>query len=199
MRNEWIERLLPKPSMFSVVPFAVIALGLLVGGGAFVAHATPGTQAATISNTNLDVSLQPSVQCRVVETHTIQYVEKPVVEVKYIERVEKVPVALHNFSDLEELKQWLVNVKTTTTTIYFQSPGVAVDCDDFASTLQRKALSDGYIMSFQIIETGKYNSLFQNSKMPANTLHAINMAVIGNNAYYIEPQTGEIVFAAHLD
>ena len=26
-----------------------------------------------------------------------------------------------------------------------------------------------------------------------------NLAIIGNNAYYIEPQTGEIAFAAQLD
>ena len=189
-------------NIFTGSAMTLIAVGLLVLVfclGARLAQPTYAYQTPVDISADFDVNNTPAVECRVVATHTIEYIEKPVTEVKYVERVRNVPVALRNFSDLEELKQWLVNVKTTTTTIYFQSPGVAVDCDDFASTLQRKALSDGYIMSFQIIETGKYNSLFQNSKMPANTLHAINMAVIGNNAYYIEPQTGEIVFAAHLD
>ncbi|MDO8568238.1 MAG: hypothetical protein Q7R57_05930 [Dehalococcoidales bacterium] len=54
-------------------------------------------------------------------------------------------------------------------------------------------------MSFQIIEPDKYNSLFEGAKIPLNTLHAINLAVIGNNVYYIEPQTGEVVLAAQLD
>jgi len=65
--------------------------------------------------------------------------------------------------------------------------------------LQRKALADGYVMSFQIIEPDKYNSIFESSKLPPNSLHAINLVLIGNSAYYIEPQTGEIVFAANLD
>ena len=198
MRNKWIERLLPKTSMFSVVPFAVMALGLLVSGGAFVVHTTPGTQAATMSNTNLDIGLQPSVQCRVVETHTIQYVEKPVVQVKYVERVERVPVELKNFTSLEELEQWLAR-KMNVTTVYFQSLNTIVDCDDYALALQRKSLEDGYMMSFQIIEPDRYNDLFRINKMPPNTFHAINLVLIGNSAYYIEPQTGEIVFAAYLD
>jgi len=32
-----------------------------------------------------------------------------------------------------------------------------------------------------------------------DTLHAINLVLIDNSVYYIEPQTGEIQFAAHLD
>lgn len=119
--------------------------------------------------------------------------------VKYIDRVERVPGALRNFNDLEELNQWLVLVNTSTTTIYFEGPDTAVDCDDFALTLQSKALDSGFLMSFQIIEPGKYNSLFQGGKIPLNTLHAIDLAIIGNKAYYIEPQTSEVVFAADLD
>lgn len=54
-------------------------------------------------------------------------------------------------------------------------------------------------MSFQIIEPDKYNSLFESSQLPPDTLHAINLVLIGNTAYYIEPQTGETVLAAYLD
>ncbi len=141
--------------------------------------------------------VKPTV--RLIETSTIQYVDRPATTVERIERVEKVYMELRNYKDLEELKQWLVMVNTNSTTIYFQQPDVTADCDDFALMLQWKALADGYMMSFQIIEPNRYNSLFQSGKMPPNTLHAINLVVIGNNAYYIEPQTGEIVFAAQLD
>ncbi len=141
--------------------------------------------------------VKPTV--RLIETSTIQYVDRPVTVVEYIDRVERVPVELHNYNGLEELKQWLARVNTNTTTIYFKRPDTTVDCDDFALALQHKALADGYLMSFQIIEPSRYNSLFESGKMPPNTLHAINLAVIGNNAYYIEPQTGEIVFAAQLE
>ena len=144
------------------------------------------------------MSNSPTVECRVIETHTIEYVEKPVTEVKYVERVKRVPVELRNFSNLEELKQWLKDRKNVTT-VRFQSTDTIVDCDDYALELQHKALADGYLISLEIIGPSEYNGIFKNSELPPNTLHAINLAIIGNSAYYIEPQTDEVVFAAYLD
>ena len=140
---------------------------------------------------------ETKIKYQTVEKPVIQYVDKR--EVTFIDRVERVPVELRNFGNLEELKRWLVRASTNITTIYFEQPDVTIDCDDFALALQRKALEDGYMMSFQIIESSKYNSLFKSSKMPPDTLHAINLAIVGNNAYYIEPQTGEVAFVVHLD
>ena len=169
--------------------------------GPSITNVRATSQPQTIPNTNsqLNVGSQPAIECRLVETYSVQYVEKPVTVVEYVDRVERVPVGLHNYNSLEELKQWLVEVSTNTTTIYFEQPGATVDCDDFALALQRKALADGYMMSFQVIEPSKYNDLFKGSQIPPNTLHAINLAIIDNNAYYIEPQTYEVVFAAYLD
>ncbi len=111
----------------------------------------------------------------------------------------KVSVELCNFSDLEELKQWLVEVDMNTTTTYFQSSGVTIDCDDYALGMQHKALTDSYIMSFEVISRSEYNAVFK-SKLPlSQSLHAISLVIIGNEAYYIEPQTSEIGFATHLD
>ncbi len=142
--------------------------------------------------------IKPVVECRLVETHTIHYIDRPVSAVELVKLVE-MPIKLHNFNSLTELKQWVLEVNTTTTTVYLQRPDVTVDCDDFALTLQRKALADGYVMSFQIIASSEYNNLFKNGKISGDALHVINLAVIGNNAYYVEPQTGEVVFAAQLD
>ncbi len=194
MRNR-MKWFFPKTYMALTVSFVILALSIPFGAVAAFGQSTPEPQ----STTNLNTGFNPTVEARLIETHTVQYVEKPVTVVEYIELVKKVPIKLRNFSDLEELKHWLADVNTNTTTIYFERPDITVDCDDFALVLQRKALEDGYLMSFQIIETGKYNSLFESGKMPLNTLHAINLVVIGNNAYFIEPQTGEIVFAAQLD
>ena len=198
MRNR-MRWFLPKKYMALTVLFVIIALSMLFSARAAFAQSTPEPQVTTYTNTNLNTGFNPTVEARLVETHTVQYIEKPVTEVKYVERVTRVPVELRNFRDLEELKQWLADVNTNTTTIYFQRPDVTIDCDDFALSLQQKALADGYVMSFQIIEPGQYNSLFKMGKLPPNTLHAINLAVIDNSAYYVEPQTGEIVFAAQLD
>lgn len=143
--------------------------------------------------------IEPRVESRLVERHTIQYVDRPVIVVKNIERVQRILTELRNFNDLEELKQWLVAMDTDRTTVYLQLPGAAVDCDDYALDLQHKALADGYIVSFEIIGRSEYNALFEIELPPSQSLHAINLAIIGNDAYYIEPQTDEIVFAARLD
>jgi len=147
---------------------------------------------------SINTSISPHVECRVVETHTVQYVEKPVTVVEYVERVKSVPVELRDFNELEELKQWLEDKKNVTT-VRFQSPDTVVDCDDYALEMQQKALADGYLISLEIIGPSEYNRFFKNSELPPDTLHAINLVIIGNDAYYIEPQTGEVVFVAHLD
>ncbi|MFC1934514.1 hypothetical protein ACFLWC_07370 [Chloroflexota bacterium] len=130
------------------------------------------------------------------EKPVVQYVDKPVVE--YIERVEKAPVELRNFNDLDELKQWLGN-KMDVTTIRLQSPASEVDCDDYAREMQCKALADGYIVSFEVIGVREYNALFKTKLSHSQPLHAINLAIIGNDIYYIEPQTGEVAFVVYLD
>ena len=177
---------------------AIVVLLLVFCFGIHASQATSEPQITTDTRANI-TNISPSVECRVVETHTVQYVEKPVIVVEYTERVKRVPIELRSFSNLEELKQWLVEVGMNTTTIYFQSLNDTVDCDDYAIALQQKALADGYLISLEVTETSEYNRLFKNSELPPHSLHAINLAIIGDDAYYIEPQTGEIVFAVHLD
>ncbi len=180
-----------------LLAIGVVPLAFCIG--VYVAQATPESRITANTDANINANISPNVKYRAVETHIAQYVEKPVTVVKYIERVTRVAVELRNFSDLEELKQWLIEVDANTTTIYFQSPGDTVDCDDYAIALQQKALADGYLISLEIIETSEYNRLFKSNELPPNSLHAINLAIIGNDIYYIEPQTGEITFAMHLD
>lgn len=194
MRNDWFGTRFT--SSKTLVAVAILATAF--SAGAAIGQATPESQATTYTNTNLDNGFNPTVEARLIETHTVQYVEKPVVEVEYIERVKRVPAELRNFSDLEELKRWLEDRKNPTT-VRFQSLDTIVDCDDYALELQHKALADGYIMSFEVIGESEYNALFKTPLPPTQSLHAINLVIIDNGAYYIEPQTDEIVFAAHLD
>lgn len=177
------------PKMYTVLTtlFTVAVLNIFFSIG----QATIKPQTITV--------IEPSVKYRLVERHTVQYVEKPVTVVKYIERIQKVPVELRNFSDIGELKQWLVAVDTNTTTVYFQLPDAPVDCDDYALALQSKALTNGYILSFEIISRSEYKAVFKSQLPSGQSLHAINLAIIGNSAYYIEPQTGEVAFAVYLD
>lgn len=118
--------------------------------------------------------------------------EQVVVERVVVEQVE-VLVKLHDFESLEKLEQWLEE-----TPIQIRLGG-NLDCDNYALGLQQKALKDGYLMSFEAIWADEYNRLFKTMKLSPGDLHAINSVIIGNDVYYIEPQTLEVVLAGHLD
>ncbi len=186
--------------MSGLFPAMVLAFETLTAIGVLALAFCAGTYITPVTFVpQTDTVIEPGVKCRLVERHTVQYADSPVTMVNNIERVQMVPVELHNFNDLDELKQWLSAIDTNTTTVYFQQPNTPVDCDDYALGLQSKASADGYILSFEVISESEYNAVFKSQLPPNQSLHALNLAIIGNNAYYIEPQTGEIVFAAHLD
>lgn len=142
--------------------------------------------------------LKPTIEARLIGTHTVEYVEETVIKTEYVDVIRHVPVELRNFSTLEELKQWL-NEKNQPASIRFQQNNTLSDCDDFAVELQQKALADGFIISFEIIKGIEYNELFITRLPTEQSLHAINLSIIDNDVYYIEPQTGEVVHAAYLD
>ena len=102
----------------------LLVIGILTLIFSIGAHTGQDTSEPQIA-TNIYTS-SPNVECRVVGTHTVQYVEKPVTVTEYVERVQRVSVELRNFSDLEELKQWLIDRKNVTT-VRFQSPNTIVD------------------------------------------------------------------------
>jgi len=143
---------------------------------------------------------------RVIERVVYEPVEK-IIETVVYEPVEKVIVEhvettkpLREFQSLEELEQWLVNIEVLD--IHFdmvdKETGQHIkgfDCEDYAIRLQEKALRDGYVMSFEVIRPVEYNALFKQKRIPADKIHAINSVIIGNEVYYIEPQTREVVLS----
>jgi len=150
---------------------------------------------ATIKTLQMQI---PTVEARLIETHTVEYVEETVVEKEYVDVIRHVPVEFRNFTNRTELEQWLQEINQLTS-IRFQQKDAVIDCDDFAIELQQEALADGFILSFEIISGSEYNELFSTQLPARQSLHAINLSIIGNDVYYIEPQTGEIVLAAYLD
>ena len=140
----------------------------------------------------------PTVEARLIETHTVEYVEETVIEKEYVDVIHRVPVELRNFTNRTELEQWLEE-RNQLTSIRFRQKDIIIDCDDFALELQQAALADGFIISFEIINSREYNELFSTQLPEGQALHAINLSIIGNDVYYIEPQTSEIVYAAYLD
>lgn len=135
---------------------------------------------------------------RVKESIVIRPVEKVV-----IKNVET-PQPLYHFQNLAELEQWLGNSGQLDIrfNVAEEETGQLIkefDCDDYALRLQDEALRDGYIISFEVIRSEEYNDLFKQKRLPRGAIHAVNSVIVGNEVYYIEPQTDEIVFAAYLD
>lgn len=142
---------------------------------------------------------------KVIETVVYEPVEKIVyqqVENPVVKEVEVSRPLLH-FENTNDFKQWLSNVNLIEIgfSVIDQNNNniTKFDCDDYARSLQDKALQDGYIISFEVIRSAEYNSLFREKKIPVGAIHGINSAIIGNEVYYIEPQTKEIVFVANID
>jgi hypothetical protein len=139
----------------------------------------------------------PTVEARLIETHTVEYVEETIIEKEYVDVIRQVSMDMRNFDTKDELEKWIDTGFMTT--IRFEQDDNVIDCDDYAIEMQQRALADGYIISFEIINAAEYNELFSTQLPTGQALHAINLAIIGNDVYYIEPQTGETVHAACLD
>jgi len=114
-------------------------------------------------------------------------VQKEIIVEKLIEK----PIELREFVSLQELVDWLEQDETDTT-LYFTTKvdlsnlDLKYDCDDFAYHLQRSALAEGYLMSTEII-------------LKEGEQHMINSTCIGNDIYFIEPQTDEVWFYCYKD
>ncbi len=114
-----------------------------------------------------------------------------------------------DFESLDELQRWVSKWNMEHMPVFVEFLGLAVltggdedlaaryaDCDNFAEAMQRDALWDGYRVSVALVDSygtvyGAYVSQVGN--------HAGNIAVAGNAYYFIEPQTGEIVFIINRD
>ncbi len=152
---------------------------------------------------------QATFEPQVITDHEIQTLYRVIdrVEYKPVERVVKrveTPKPLRHFQNLDELEQWLGNIGALD--IGFDVVDKEMeqrikrfDCDDYAVRLQEKALMDGYIISFEVIHSPEYNALFKQKRIPNGAIHAINSVILGNEVYYIEPQTHELVLVAYLD
>lgn len=195
MRNKII-----KNSIKVTAGIGIIATAYAAGAGVIPMGFTLPTQ--NEASAAAEQTHTPVVEAKLVETHTVEYVKEQVIETEYvteyIDVVKEVPVVLRHFTTLDELEEW-IDRQLSKHTFRFSREELVIDCDDYASEMQQKAMEYGYILSFQIINRDDYNELFATSLPEGQSLHAINLAIIGNSVFYIEPQTGEVVHAAYLD
>jgi hypothetical protein len=123
-----------------------------------------------------------------------------------------------NFDSLSELEAWLAGDDTDS---YTYIPDT-FDCDDFALTLYEHAREDGYIIYFQVVDyelvydEGAWSWYIEEGYYPyyyhefnfwtdedlggvGEPDHAMNVAIVGNDVYLIEPQTDNVWLWCCLD
>ena len=110
-----------------------------------------------------------------------------------VEKIVEKPIEFREFASLSELCHWLELDETDSTIDCTEKEDLAnllltyvYDCDDFAYNLQKNALSQGYLMSTEIV-------------IKDGEQHMINSTTIGNNIYFIEPQTDEVWLGTYRD
>ena len=145
---------------------------------------------------------------KVIVEEKIEYVEKPIKEliVQVEERIVEVPVEvpvevsqkLRDFESTEELEAWLEENYIDQAVMLYAS-GKKFDCDDYALRLIKDADKDGYRMFLQVIYHPYRKPLTGEVASRKGANHAVCSVIIGNNVYFIEPQTDEYWLAAEVD
>ena len=130
------------------------------------------------------------------------YVEK-VIEVERIVEVafEVVrTVLLTDWESPDELAKFLADDNTDKHFIFRSDSSGSVkfngQCEDFAMQLRDRAMAKGKYLSVEVIPPGEYAFQFG---VWGGSYHAMNMAIIGNEFWLIEPQTDRMWQAYFLD
>ena len=109
---------------------------------------------------------------------------------------------LEQFGSLEELEEWLVFDDTNEYLIMKADEEGVISfsgvCEDYAMQLQERALADGYKMSFYYVDRIEMWQRFR-VRLERGKAHAMNLTIIGNYIYIIEPATDGITHIAYLD
>ena len=109
---------------------------------------------------------------------------------------------LEQFPSKEALVEWLAQDDTDEHLIMIANEKGEINfegaCEDYALQLQERALTDGYKMSFLFVTKGSMWELFR-TRIPRGQAHAMNLTVIGNYIYAIEPTNDKITHIGYLD
>jgi hypothetical protein len=174
----------------------IMLLALALAGGSFCwglvygkINMVPETVVRTVTKDVSRYTEVPVVEVveKVVEKKVIEQV--PVIE--YVEVEKEVPVELKQFASEEALVAWL-HVDSTDGLTYIKD---LFECENYAQTLIRHAQAEGYHMSFQVLKNYTRPDTKEFIKGP----HAINSTIIGNDIYFIDPQTDDFWVAYVLE
>lgn len=152
----------------------------------------------------VEVEVEKSVP--IVSRTEIIEVIKPV----YIENIVEVPqevplevpMKLKDWDSLEQLQNFLANDDTDQRIILsVDSQGqisFSGQCEDYALQLRDRAMAQGMYLSLQALHPAEYQKWYDQPAKSA-AYHAICMARIGNEFWYIEPANDRVWLAMYLD
>lgn len=133
---------------------------------------------------------------RTVEVVQPVYVEKEV-QVPF-----EVPVALKDWDSPEQLIEFLKNDDTDQIVILTaDSQGQILfngQCEDYAIQLRNRAMAAGMYLSIEVLHPKEYEKWY-GQPVRADQYHAVCMARIGNEFWYIEPTNDKAWLALYLD
>ena len=135
--------------------------------------------------------------------YKVKEVDRIVYKEKIIYKDVLVPLRLREFKNSVELRDWLAQFEIPflydgATMEYILNASYRVeDCDDYARSVQLKALDDGFIISLALTRSGK---IFGEQVTTVIAPHMGLLAVIGNDIVYFEPYPPyDLVFFAEID
>jgi hypothetical protein len=151
-----------------------------------------------------------------VKAVTVEVPSPPIVQEKV--RIEKVEVttpvsiydpvytSLEDWQSVEELRAFLDADDTESNVTIISQTGGQISftgqCEDFALQLRARAAAIGKnleIIAINSTELNKWKSYFGNKSLSNGDYHALNMAIIGNEIWYVEPQQDICWHAMYLD
>ena len=180
-----------------VVLCAVWIIALNIG----LAHARPTVVFHIIeSSQTLEKPVYIEVEKPVPLYQPVQIVEveKPV----YVEKEIEVPAKIRDWDGLEQLEEFLKEDDTDRHIILTADRQGNINlngqCEDYALQLRDRAVATGRYLSLEVLDSREYMKWYGQA-LKANEYHAICMARIGNEFWYIEPQTDKHWLALYLD
>jgi hypothetical protein len=183
----------------------LITLVCMAGSGIAGYHVAENTEPVVITQTEY-VTLPPQVIEKPVyiEAEVIKEVEKPVyLDREVIEEVEiEVPVQLEDWESSDELKAFLAGDDTDKHIILSADENGVIkfngQCEDFAFQLRDRAMAQGKYLSVISLNPHEYLKWYGKS-VGSLEYHAICMARIGDELWYVEPSNDRYWLALHLD
>ncbi len=162
------------------------------------------TRAVTVTTCSACPVPEPvyiEVEKIVTEVETVE-VEKIVSVDRIVEVPVEVPIKLQDWESKEELTGFLRN-DDTDTYLFLKADnvgGIAFNgqCEDLALQLRDRAMSTGKYLSVQVLSPQEYEKWYGVTVGPG-VYHAICMARIGNEFWYIEPDNDRHWLALYLD